>query len=172
MSAGFVEPLEATAIMLVEMSARYIAENLPPDDAIMPITAKRFNEQMDYRWQRIIDFLKLHYTLSKRPEPYWQAHCDAATVPESLKEDLAVWACRGPTGNDFDSAIELFPAASYQYVIYGMGFKPDFSQQAYLYRHQQQAEKIIQRNQQLTDQMLQTLPPHREYIEQWLATNN
>jgi tryptophan halogenase len=172
MSAGFVEPLEATAIMLVEVSARYIAENLPPDNAIMAITARRFNQQMQYRWRRIIDFLKLHYMLSKRPEPYWRAHCDEKTIPESLKEDLAIWASRGPVASDFDSAIELFPAASYQYVIYGMGFKPDFSRQAYLYREQEQADRIISRNKKLTDQMLQTLPPHRAYIEQWLSTTH
>ena len=172
MSAGFVEPLEATAIMLVEVSARYIAENLPPDDSVMSITAKRFNEQMSYRWRRIIDFLKLHYMLSKRPEPYWRAHCDESTIPDSLKEDLAIWASRGPMGSDFDSALELFPAASYQYVMYGMGFKPDFSQQAYLYREQSQANRIVQNNRQLTEQMLQTLPPHRKFIEQWLATTN
>ena len=169
LSAGFVEPLEATAIMLVEISARYIAENLPPASSTMPIIAKRFNQQMDYRWSRIIDFLKLHYMLSRREEPFWQAHRDAATIPESLREDLSVWADRGPACADFNSAIELFPAASYQYVMYGMGFKPDFSRQSYLYRRREQAARIIDRNRQLTDQLLQTLPPHRDYIEQWLA---
>ena len=83
-----------------------------------------------------------------------------------------MWRCRGPVRNDFDSAIELFPAASYQYVIYGMGFKPDFEQQAYLYREGSQAERIIQRNRQLTQQMLKSLPPHREYINRWLASGN
>ncbi len=171
MSGGFVEPLEATAIMLVEIAARYVAENMPPNRAIMPIFEKRFNEQMHYRWQRIIDFLKLHYMLTKRGEPYWQAHVQESTIPESLREDLAIWATRGPISADFDSAIELFPAASYQYVLYGMGFRPDFSQQAYLYREKTQAERIIQQNQQITQQMLRTLPPHREYIEKWLSTS-
>ena len=171
MSAGFVEPLEATAIMLVEISARYIAENLPPDQNTMRITAKRFNQQMDYRWGRIIDFLKLHYLLTKRPEPYWQAHTEDASIPDSLKEDLQIWGHRGPINTDFDSAIELFPAASYQYVMYGMGFKPNFDSQAYLYQEQKQAERIMQQNEKITEQMLQTLPPHREYIQQWLRTS-
>lgn len=169
LSAGFVEPLEATAIMLVEISARYIAENLPPHGDVMPIVAKRFNQQMDYRWQRIIDFLKLHYMLNQRPEPYWVRHRDPATIPDSLAEDLAMWRSRGPVRSDFDSAVELFPAASYQYVIYGMGFKPNFGDQDYLYNERQQAERIIQRNEQLTQQMLRSLPSHREYIERWLA---
>jgi hypothetical protein len=171
MSAGFVEPLEATAIMLVEISARYIAENLPPDLDVMRITAKRFNQKMDYRWSRIIDFLKLHYMLTKRPEPYWQAHTEEASIPESLKEDLEIWGHRGPISSDFDSAIELFPAASYQYVMYGMGFKPNFESQSYLYKEQPQATRIIRQNQTITEQMLRTLPPHRQYIQQWLANN-
>lgn len=168
LSGGFVEPLEATAIMLVEISARYIAENLPPTKRVLPVVAKRFNSQMEYRWSRIIDFLKLHYMLSKRSEPYWQAQCDEAGFPDSLQEDLELWASRGPVSADFDSAIELFPAASYQYVIYGMGFKPDFSQQAYLYRRADEAKRVVQRNRVLTEQLLQTLPPHRDYIQQWL----
>jgi 2-polyprenyl-6-methoxyphenol hydroxylase-like FAD-dependent oxidoreductase len=170
MSAGFVEPLEATAIMLVEISARYVAENLPADDDVMAITAKRFNQQMDYRWQRIIDFLKLHYMLTKRPEPYWQAHLDPKSIPESLQDDLALWQYRGPKAADFDSSIELFPAASYQYVLYGMGFKPDFSKHQHLYTEQHQAAKIMQRNQIITEQMLGSLPSHRDYIDRWLST--
>lgn len=172
LSAGFVEPLEATALMLIEISARYIAENMPADNSLTPIVAKRFNNQMLYRWQRIIDFLKLHYMLTKRPEPYWQANCDPASIPESLQEDLALWRYRGPLTSDFDAAIELFPAASYQYVIYGMGFKPDFARQAYLHQQREQAEQIISRNFQLTKQMLKSLPPHRDYIKSWLATAN
>ena len=169
MSAGFVEPLEATAIMLVEIAARYIAENIPPDSEVMKITAKRFNQQMDYRWQRIIDFLKLHYLLTKRSEPYWQAHTDEASIPDSLKEDLSVWKYRGPIKTDFDGVAELFPAASYQYVMYGMGFKPSFSKQQHLYQQQDKAQRIKQQNKLLTEQMLRNLPPHRQYIEQWLS---
>ena len=159
-------------LIMVEISARYIAENLPVDQKIMAITRKRFNQQMDYRWSRIIDFLKLHYMLSKRSESYWQAHTSDDSIPESLKEDLAMWSVRGPINSDFEGVAELFPAASYQYVLYGMGFKPNFERQAYLYKEGSQAQRIIDRNKQLTEQMLQTLPPHREYIEKWLASSN
>ncbi|MEM1144449.1 MAG: tryptophan halogenase family protein [Pseudomonadota bacterium] len=171
MSGGFVEPLEATAIMLVEIASRFIAENLPVNERNMAVTEKRFNQQMSYRWRRIIDFLKLHYMLTKRQEPYWQAHRDPESIPESLMDDLSMWSTRGPITADFDSAIELFPAASYQYVLYGMGFQPEFEQQAYLYQEQQQADVIMQRNKQLTAQLLKSLPSHRSYIERWLEAS-
>lgn len=170
LSGGFVEPLEATAIMLVEVTARFVAENLPVDRASMQITSKRFNKQMDYRWQRITDFLKLHYMLTQRPEDYWQEHTQPESIPESLQEDLAIWKYRGPIKSDFDGVAELFPAASYQYVLYGMGYKPDFSHQSHLYDQQNRAEQIRQKTQLMTRQLLQSLPPHRQYIEQWLAT--
>ena len=169
LSAGFVEPLEATAIMLVEVSARAIAENLPPTTETLPIIADRFDRQMHYRWRRIVDFLKLHYTLTQREEPYWRAHADPASVPATLQDDLAVWRGRGPIRADFDSAIELFPAASYQYVLYGMEFKPEFERTAYLHREADKAAQIRQQNDKLVAQMLRSLPPHREYIERWLG---
>ncbi len=170
LSGGFVEPLEATAIMLVEVAARYVAENLPADRTVLAITEKRFNQQMDYRWQRITDFLKLHYMLTKRPEPYWQAHTDENGIPDSLKDDLAIWKYRGPIKSDFEGVAELFPAASYQYVLYGMGYKPEFSKQSYLYDARDQAERIKQKNQVMTQQLLQSLPSHRKYIDHWLAS--
>lgn len=169
LSAGFVEPLEATALMLIELSGRFLADNMPPDKTVMRVMEKRFNQQMAYRWQRIVDFLKLHYMLTERPEPYWQANREESSIPESLRDDLLVWSTRGPIAEDFDSSIELFPAASYQYVLYGMGFTPDFGAQSYLYNKASLANQILARNRQLTDQMLQNLPSHRTLIEHWLA---
>jgi len=169
LSGGFVEPLEATAIMLIEVAARYLAENFPVNNASMAVISKRFNQQMGYRWQRIMDFLKLHYMLTQRTEPYWEAHTDPDTIPESLLEDLEVWKYRGPVKTDFDGIAELFPAASYQYVLYGMGHRPNYSEQAYLYNQSAQAERLVERNRLLTQQLLTTLPPHRDYIEHWLS---
>jgi len=169
LSAGFVEPLEATAIMLVELSGRFLANHMPADREVMAVMAARFNRQMDYRWRRIIDFLKLHYMLSQRPEPYWQWHRESATIPDSLREDLLVWRQRGPIVEDFDSALELFPAASYQYVLYGMGFSPRFADRAHLHDRGPQARQLLARNRQLAEQMVTTLPRHRRLIERWLA---
>ena len=123
---------------------------------------------MQYRWQRITDFLKLHYVLTQRDEPYWKAHTDPASIPESLQEDLAVWRNRGPIKSDFEGVAELFPAASSQYVLYGMGFKPNYAGQSYLYDQSQQAQRLFERTQTLTRQLAQDLPSHRGYLNPWL----
>jgi tryptophan halogenase len=121
LSAGFVEPLEASAIVLIELSLRALADNFPASRTAMPIHARRFNAQFRERWDRIVEFLKLHYLLSRRSEPFWQAHRDPETVPARLADLVRLWQDQPPSTYDFPLAEEIFPAASYQYVYYGMG---------------------------------------------------
>lgn len=123
MAQGFVEPLEASAIVMVELSAAMISDTLPPDRSAMAGAAARFNDRFAYRWSRIVDFLKLHYVLSERPEPYWTDHRDRATWPDRLASLLGRWRAEPPSREDFPYAREIFPAASYAYVLYGMGFE-------------------------------------------------
>ncbi|EQD68268.1 tryptophan halogenase, partial [mine drainage metagenome] len=122
---GFLEPLEASAIVLVELSAKLVAERMPACREVMDIVARHFNEVTAYRWGRIIDFLKLHYVLTQRTDTaFWRDNVDPATVPDRLKDMLALWKYQSPWFFDeLDRLEEVFPAASYQYVLYGMGFR-------------------------------------------------
>ncbi|MXO59472.1 FAD-dependent oxidoreductase [Altererythrobacter salegens] len=124
LSAGFIEPLEASAIVLIELSLRALAENFPASRGAMDIHMKRFNELFRYRWDRIVEFLKLHYVLSQRSEPYWVAQRDPATIPPRLAEQIQLWRDQPPSNWDFPQVDEIFSAASQQYVLYGMGFAP------------------------------------------------
>lgn len=121
LSAGFIEPLEASAIVMIELSLRALADDFPADRSVMSIQADRFNALFRERWERIVEFLKLHYVLSRRTEPYWLAQREPATMPKRLTENLELWRTRPPSWRDFSSAEEIFPAASQQYVLYGMG---------------------------------------------------
>ena len=117
MSAGFIEPLEASAIVMVELSAQYICEQMPLSKPSMRAAASRFNDLFGYRWQQIINFLKLHYVLSERNGPYWQAHKAPASMPMSLIELLDLWSVNPPKHTDLWHNDEIFSAASYQYVM-------------------------------------------------------
>lgn len=162
LSAGFLEPLEASALVLVELSAQMISQQLPANRAAMKVVAKRFNEVFSYRWQRIIDFLKLHYILTKRQEPFWRDNCLADTIPESLQDLMQLWQHRSPADHDFTSNNEVFPAASYQYVLYGMGFKTEFD--FYKDPDHDLANRQFARNQAMIAQATEQLPSHRELL--------
>jgi hypothetical protein len=126
LSSGFIEPLEASALAMVELSAQRLCDELPMTRATMDAVARRFNDDFRYRWARVIDFLKLHYILTQRDDStYWRAHRDPASWPERLRELLPMWRLRAPARHDFGRIDEVFPSASYQYILYGMGFQPE-----------------------------------------------
>lgn len=120
-SSGFVEPLEASSIAMIELSANHIAEHLTFDAGAMAIEAGRFNRKFRQVWADAIDFLKLHYVLSDRSEPFWVDNRAAESIPSSLQENLRVWRNRAPILGDFPQTCQLFGPASYQYILYGMG---------------------------------------------------
>lgn len=122
LSAGFIEPLEASAIVMIELSLEALIENFPARRAVMNIHAARFNDLFRYRWDRIVEFLKLHYVLSRRTEPYWLAQRAPGSIPARLAEQLDLWRDQPPSAWDFPRVDEIFSAASQQYVLYGMGY--------------------------------------------------
>lgn len=164
-AAGFLEPLESSAIVLTELSAKLIAEQMPACREVMDIISKRFNETTMYRWGRIIDFLKLHYVLTKRTDSaFWRDNVLPETIPDRLQELLTLWRYQAPWFYDeFDRLEEVFPAASYQYVLYGMGFRTEVEPEA-LAADAVTAERAMRENVQQTERMRARLPKHRELL--------
>lgn len=167
LSGGFVEPLEASALVMIELSAKMLSEQLPANRSVMDVVAKRFNDKFLYHWRRISEFLKLHYVLSRRRDTdYWRDNCSANTIPSDLEESLQLWRYQSPRYQDLPLADELFPAASYRYVLYGMKFetegagdrrRSDIATRA-------TAESLFSENISLTTQLLNALPTNRELI--------
>lgn len=165
LAAGFLEPLEASALVLIELSAEMIAQQLPARREVMNIVAKRFNDTFLYRWDRIIDFLKLHYVLTKRTDSsFWVDNTDPTSIPDSLKELLQLWRYHPPYDYDFTSNNEVFPAASYQYVLYGMGFESDLSHIQHTLNNLPFSAEQFALNQKNIAQALSQLPDHRELL--------
>jgi tryptophan halogenase len=172
LSAGFIEPLEASALVLVELSARSIAQQLPKTRQQMDTVAQRFNTEFSQRWEQIIEFLKLHYVLSQREDTaYWREHRDAASVPSKLAEKLADWRHRCPWHLDERRVDEMFPSASYQYVLYGMNFKSDLGEEnrRLSSRDRERARMLKDEIDALSSRYLQHLPRHRSLISEAIA---
>ena len=165
LAAGFIEPLESSSIVLTELSARMIAEQMPANREVMDVVASRFNANTHYRWGRIIDFLKLHYVLTKRTDTaFWRENVLPETIPDRLRELLSLWKYQSPGFHDeFDRADEVFPAASYQYVLYGMGFRTDVEAAA-IAPDAKLAERAMRENATQTQRLRAGLPRHRELI--------
>lgn len=165
LSAGFIEPLEASALALVEMSALRLCEELPMSRENMDFVARRFNDDFSYKWARVIDFLKLHYALSSREDStYWQAHRDPASWTVPLRELIPMWHLRAPARHDFGRLDEVFPSASYQYVLYGMRFRPEA--RSLSPARLEEARACFDEAARLARRFVPGLPGHRSLIHQ------
>lgn len=165
LSAGFLEPLEASALVLIELSASTLSEQLPATRESMDIVAKRFNEKFLHHWNNLIDFLKLHYILSQREMPFWRDNSKKETIPDSLQEQVHLWKYHHPWHSDFLRKEELFSVASYQYVLYGMGFETQARATKRRSDNPQMAYDHFSKNAERTKQLLGALPTNRELIE-------
>jgi tryptophan halogenase len=124
-SSGFVEPLEATAIAMVEAGVRSLAARFPDTRAAMKTRQKQYNEIFTARWDNIIDFIKLHYCLTQRDDTqFWREQTLPETIPPSLQEKLDAWAHYGVSEGDFPNKYDIFGIASWQYIIYGLDYIP------------------------------------------------
>ncbi|MBW8846348.1 MAG: tryptophan 7-halogenase [Burkholderiales bacterium] len=165
LSAGFLEPLEATGLVLIEAAVGMIAEMLPHSGPIHA-PARRFNELMTARFENIINFLKLHYCLSQRSEPFWRDNAAPASIPDRLAGLLEEWKIRPPGRFDFVLDTETFAFFNYQYILYGMGFVTDLSAGRDDFPQVEEAQKLFAKIQRFADRAVADLPSHRALIQQ------
>ena len=165
MAAGFLEPLEASALVLVELAGKMISEELPATRGVMNIVAKRYNEKFLYRWDRIIDFLKLHYVLSQRSDSdFWTDNRRGESIPDSLEELLALWEYHVPDRQHLSQIDEVFSAASYQYVLCGMGFETKCRLSHRQAKNAGSAQQLIAENVSKAKHIVANLPGNRELL--------
>lgn len=166
LSAGFFEPLESTGLMLIEVAAAMIAEFFPwGTDFAAP--ARLFNDLMVKRFGKIVNFLKMHYCLSERTEPFWHDNRLPAGIPDELQCLLSAWRHRPPSHFDFVADHETFPYFSYQYVLYGMGFRTnlDAARSRYTESASASAQQAFKQLRHIGQQAVADLPTHRSLIE-------
>lgn len=167
LAGGFVEPLESTGIALVELGTYLLTHLLPTDLDQMERAAKHFNAMMCARYERVLDFIKMHYCLTQRRDTaFWIDNTDAASIPETLRDRLAAWRHRPPHRLDFVTDLEMFMPSSWQYVLYGMEFKTDLASMRSSYPRMDEARREFEAIQQVSQHAVRDLPAHRTLVEQ------
>jgi tryptophan halogenase len=120
-SGGFLEPLESTAIMSIELASRWLLQNFPSKDFEEPL-ARQFNRNMARFYDEVRDFLGLHFSLNNREDtPYWRAARHDTKRSDTLIENLAVWKHVLPSIADARTDT-IFSNWSVQCVLFGKGY--------------------------------------------------
>jgi tryptophan 7-halogenase len=94
LSSGFLEPLESTSIHLIQQAITNLIE-LFPDRRLDPADAIEFNRLMDLEYERVRDFLILHYNATERTDTAFWSHCRTMQLPGSLAHRMELFRERG-----------------------------------------------------------------------------
>ena len=118
LSGGFIEPLESTAIHMIEMGVRWLTSYFP-DSAYAEPLRDRYNKLTGALYDEVRDFICLHYALGNRTDSqYWIDAREGLEVPDRLAENLALWRHAIPGPYDLETDI-LFGYGTYQAVLLG-----------------------------------------------------
>ncbi|GAB2919034.1 tryptophan halogenase family protein [Rheinheimera gaetbuli] len=164
LAQGFVEPLEATSILVTDFAAEMLARHFPRRYDDIAVCQPYFNKVLRYVWDGVIDFIKLHYFLSDRQDSaFWQENRDESKLSEQLKNRLAMFRLRPPQQSDFFSRFDLFNEKNFLYVLYGMKFKTNI--QPLTADEIKQSETLLLSNQKLVQDSGRDFILHRTWLK-------
>ncbi len=109
LSQGFLEPLEATALHIVQATVEGFVRAYQGGE-FTPQRRDHFNTQIAQRYEGIRDYIVGHYRLNQRADPgYWRDNASNQALSDSLKSLFTCWF----TGGDMVAEIERQKIGSY-----------------------------------------------------------
>ena len=120
LASGFLEPLESTSIYLVQSGIAQLAA-IFPERSFDPVNAQEYNRLQIDEFDKVRDFIILHYKATTRDDaPLWR-HCRAMTVPDALTHRMALFRSSARVAL-LDR--ELFVEPNWLSVFIGQGIQP------------------------------------------------
>jgi tryptophan halogenase len=165
LAGGFMEPLESTSIQLIQTALARLIEMFP-DSNFDPILTDEYNRVTSHEFERIRDFLILHYCATERADsPLW-SYCRTMRIPESLQHKIEVFRSCG--------RVPLYSEESYQEPSWVSIF---LGQHVYPKRYDPLVDNIdterLQRGllhrRNSIRKLVQGVPTHRDFIARHCA---
>jgi tryptophan halogenase len=163
LSAGFLEPLESTSIHLVQSAAIRLV-GLFPNRGFDPAVIDEFNRQCDFEWERVRDFIVLHYKASERDDtPFWR-YCRDMEIPAALQRKIELFRS---SGRIFREGEELFSEGSWIQVFLGQGVIPRDHDPLVELKSDPQIAKYLGNIAMTIRKCVDVMPPHDEFIDRY-----
>jgi tryptophan halogenase len=120
LASGFIEPLESTSIHLVQNGIARLISHFP-DRGFAKANIDTYNRRIAYDYERIRDFIILHYHANQRDEPFWR-YLREMELPDNLREKIDLFRA---TGRIFREQEELFAEVGWFQVLVGQNIMPE-----------------------------------------------
>ena len=127
LSQGFIEPLEATALLFIQRTISSLVESLEAGD-LSEAAQERFNQGVNEHFEGTRDYIVTHYRTNSRTDTdYWRANATNSNISDALLELYRLWM----SGKSIVRAVgqqELgkgYPVFSWYCIMSGMGIFPD-----------------------------------------------
>jgi len=165
LASGFLEPLESTSIHLIQSSVIRLVRLLP-DGGFDPATIAEFNRQTDFEYERIRDFIILHYKATERDDTSFWRQCRDMEVPDTLRRKIDLFAANGRVFREDD---ELFTEESWIQVFLGQGVIPRGYDPLVDIRPEAQVEEYLGNVQRVIAKCVAVMPSHAEFVAKTCA---
>jgi len=120
LASGFLEPLESTSIHLIQNGIAKLLSHFPGRD-FDPANIDAYNRRIRFDYERIRDFVILHYHANERTDsPFW-TRCREMEIPETLARKIELFRSHGLVVREGD---ELFVEIGWFQVLTGQNIEP------------------------------------------------
>ena len=162
LAAGFLEPLESTSLHLVQSGiTRLLA--LWPDRDFDPLAAAEYNRITAEEYERIRDFIILHYKLTERDDAEIWRYCRATRVPEPLQYKIDQFRAGGRI---VSTGTELFQNPSWLAVHIGQLNRPE-RYDPLVDQRDVDGAALLEGLRRAMAETAETAPPHRAFIDRY-----
>jgi tryptophan halogenase len=158
-----MEPLESTSIYLVQSGIARLL-NLLPDRDFSPVLTARYNAQAAFEFERIRDFLILHYWATERRDSEFWRHCREMSVPEPLADTVELFK---DSGRFFRNAEEMFSITSWVQVMLGQRILPRRYHPAVDRVPDQDVAGLVDGVKNVVAACVEAMPTHAQFIARY-----
>lgn len=159
LSSGFLEPLESTAIHLIQAGISKLIAYFPDKD-FDPLVTREYNRVAIAEVERIRDFIILHYHLNTRSDSQMWRYCAGMSVPETLQYKIDHFH---RYGRILPSEMDIFGPTSWLAVHIGQMNWPQRNDPLLDYR-EFSATQYLDQLRRTMESAARSMPTHRDYI--------
>jgi tryptophan 7-halogenase len=162
LSSGFMEPLESTSIHLIQAGISKLLA-LFPDRDFDPLLIDEYNHIAVTEYERIRDFLVLHYKLTTRSDSELWRYCAAMDIPDTLQFKIDHFR---RYGRHIPRDMDLFGPPSWLAVYIGQGNIPQATDPLGDYRDEAQGREWLGKLRSAMAMGASQQPTHQQFIDQ------